>query len=242
MAVACVPLHAVNAVAEHAIALLLALSRKLIISDRSVRNLNFLPDEPVGFDLYGKTIGIIGVGKIGTRIAQILHGFGCNLLGFDINPNVALQQQMGMRYADLSAICSQSDVISINTPLLPQTRYIINKKLIDTMKPGVILINTSRGACVNTEDIIEALASGHIGAYGADVYENEKNVFLKDQIDKDFQDTLLNKLLSFSNVLITPHLAFATREALHSSAATTFHIIDRWKMDNTADQELCGIQ
>lgn len=238
IAVANVPSHFPYAVAEYTVALMLALNRKLILSDRQMHSRNFLSDSLVGFDLHGKTVGIIGLGKIGAKLVEILHGFGCTLLVNDISENIGLQEKFNFRYASLPEICSYADIISLHTPLVPQTRHIINKALIATMKEGVTLINTSRGACVKTVDLIEALESGKLGAYGADVYENEQGLFFHDFSDKIFEDPLLDKLLSFSNVLLTPHQAFATKETLNSMAATTFQNITRWKMDEPSENEL----
>ncbi len=242
IAVANVPANSPHAVAEHTIALLLALNRKLILSDRQMHSRNFLSDDLVGFDLHGKKVGIIGAGKIGAKLIEILHGFGCTLLVNDINENTSLQKRYGFTYAGLAAICEHSDIISIHTPLVPQTRHIINKNLIETMREGTVLINTSRGACVKTADVIVALESGKLAAYGADVYENEQGVFFQDLSGKDLNDPMLDKLLSFPNVLLTPHQAFATKEALNSIAATTFQNITRWKMDEPSENELFRLE
>ena len=236
--VANVPEYSPYAIAEHAVALILALNRKIATVDKQVHNLNFTTSNLVGFDLHGKTVGIIGVGKIGGVFAKIMHGFGCRLLGYDIKENKELQEKYGLEYVDLPALCRESNIISIHTGLTPQTNYLVSKKLIDLMQPGTMLINTSRGGCVNIADVIEGLENGHIGYYGADVYENERGVFFYDHSGKELKDNILKKLLTMPNVLITPHQAFATRDALTNIAATTFYNIDCWKKKQRSKNEL----
>lgn len=236
--VANVPEYSPYAIAEHAVALVLALNRKLIIANQQVHQQNFSIDNLIGIDLHDKTVGIIGAGKIGSVFAKIMHGFGCRLLGYDIKENKILNKNYGLQYADLNALCQKSDIISIHTPLALQTKYIINESVIKSMKKGVILINTSRGACVNTADVIAALEAKHIGFYGADVYEKEKNIFFYDYSNKDLSDEMLVKLLHMPNVIITPHQAFATKEALTNIAETTFYNIDCWNRGKSSINEL----
>ena len=233
-----VPEYFPYSIAEHAVALILALNRKIAIVDKEEHNQIFTTGNLVGFDLNGKIVGIIGAGKIGGVFAKIMHGFGCRLLGYDIKENKALQEKYGLVYVDLPELCREANIISIHTGLTPQKIYLLNKKLIDLMQPGTMLINTSRSGCVNTADVIEGLENGHIGYYGADVYENESGVFFYDHSGKELKEEILKKLLSMPNVLITPHQAFATREALKNIAATTFYNIDCWKKKQRSKNEL----
>lgn len=238
MCVANVPEYSPYAIAEHALALMLALNRKLIIANEQVHQQNFTVSNLIGFDLHGKTIGIIGTGKIGGTLAKILHGFGCRLLAYDIRENKELTNLYGVEYVTLTALCRESDIISIHTCLTPETKHLINRKLIGLMKPGVMLINTSRGACVHTNDVLHFLENGHIGYFGADVYEREKGVFLYDWSGKELRDDTLKKLLGMPNVLITPHQGFATKEALTNIAQTTFYTLHCWANELPADHEL----
>jgi D-lactate dehydrogenase len=236
--VANVPDYSPYAIAEYAVALVLALNRKFIIGDKQVQQQNFTIDNLVGFDLHGKTAGIIGVGRIGSVFAKIMHGFGCRLLGYDIREHKDVKEKYGLEYVDLPTLCREANIISIHTGLTPKTKYIINKKMIGLMQWGVILINTGRGGFVNTADVIADLKAGHIGYYGADVYENERGVFFYDYSDKELKDTMLKELLTMPDVLITPHRAFATGEALTDIAVTTFYNIDCMKRNRESGNEL----
>jgi D-lactate dehydrogenase len=238
IAVANVPEYSPYAIAEHAVALTLALNRKIVLADRQVHDYNFTTAGLIGFDLHGKTVGIIGVGRIGAAFANIMHGFGCRLLGYDIAENEVLREQYGLKYVDLPTLCREADLISIHTNLSPETKYMINKTTIGLMKKGVILINTSRGACVNTAEVIEGLKDGSIGYYGADVYEREKGLFFFDHSGNKPDDALLKQLLSLPNVLLTPHQAFATKEALTNITDTTFHHIHCWRKKQRSEFEL----
>ncbi len=226
IAVANVPAYSPYAIAEHVIALIQALNRKIVIADKQVHQQNFTTDNLIGYDLHSKTIGIIGVGIIGSVLVKIMHGFGCKILCCDLKENTLLKEKFGVEYTDKETLCASADIISIHTSFTPETKYLINKKLIDVMKPGTMLINTGRGACVNTVDVLEGLQNGNIGYYGADVYENERGVFFCDLTGKEMKDDLLKKLLSMPNVLVTPHQAFATKQALTNIADTTFYNID----------------
>jgi D-lactate dehydrogenase len=226
--VANVPDYSPYAVAEHAVALMLALNRKIIRANEQVHKQNFAVDQLVGFDLNKKTVGIIGTGRIGSVVAKILHGFGCSVMAYDVNRNQELEHRYTVFYTGLHSLCSLSDIITIHLPLNDQTHYLIDKKIINEMKRGVMLINTSRGAILNTRDVIHALSDGHIGYVGLDVYEFEKGLFFNDRSGDALRDPLLETLLSYSNVLITPHQAFATREALERIAATTFYNLIAW--------------
>lgn len=208
------------AVAEHAVALLQTLNRKTHRAYSRVRESNFLLDGLVGMDLHGKTIGVVGTGKIGQAFASIMAGFGCSLLGYDVAHNPACVA-LGMRYVPLSELAAQSDVISLHVPLFPETMHLVNAALLASMKSGVVLINTSRGKLIDTDALVEALKSGRVGAVGLDVYEVEEKLFFRDFSQRIMQDDVFARLVSFPNVLVTAHQAFLTHEALGQIAATT---------------------
>jgi len=217
-----VPVYSPHAVAEHAVALLLTLNRKIHRAFNRVRELNFSLNGLVGFDLYGKTAGIVGTGKIGRITAQILRGFGMRVLAYDPFPDHEWAKQAGVEYAeDPTVLLRNSDVISLHTPLTPETRYIIREETIDLMRPGSILINVSRGALVDTKALIQALKSGRLAGVGLDVYEEEEGIFFEDLSCGVLHDDELARLLTFPNVLITSHQAFLTGEALTEIAHTT---------------------
>jgi len=216
-----VPVYSPYAVAEHAVALLLALNRKTHRAFNRVRELNFSLNGLVGFDLHGKTAGVVGTGKIGRIVAQILRGFGMKLLAFDPFPNGEWAAQQGAEYVDASTLAERSDVISLHVPLTPETNYIIRRETLRLMKPGAILINVSRGALIDTTALIEALKSGHLGGVALDVYEEEEGIFFEDLSGQVLHDDELARLLTFPNVLISSHQAFLTREALSDIARTT---------------------
>lgn len=216
-----VPAYSPHAVAEHAIALLLALVRKIPRAAARVREANFSLEGLVGFDLHGKTLGIVGTGKIGAVVARVAAGFGCHVLGHDPQPDAALAVATSLRYVPLSELLTVSDVITLHVPLTPATRHMFNDATLAQTKRGVVLINTSRGALVDTRALIAGLKAEHIGAAGLDVYEEEEGVFFRDRSDEILQDDVLARLLTFPNVLITAHQAFLTREALANIATTT---------------------
>lgn len=216
-----VPEYSPFAVAEHAVALLLALNRKIHRSYLRVRELNFSLDGLVGVDLHGKTVGVIGVGKIGMVFAKIMRGFGCEVLLNDITPNHKFAESIGARFVSLDEIYEKSHVISLHVPLTSQTKYLINRNALNQMQKGVFLINTGRGGLVNTQDLIQQLKTGHLGGAGLDVYEEEENIFFQDHSNEVLQDDVLARLLTFPNVIITSHQAFLTEEALHNIAVTT---------------------
>lgn len=236
--VANVPGYSPYAVAEHATALILALNRKLILADRQVHKHNFKLDRLIGFDLQGKTVGIIGTGRIGSVMTQIMHGFGCRLLAYDPCQLDGLRRRFQLEYTSLVRVCNEADIITIHCPLNNSTKSLIDKTLLTEMKKGVMLINTARGAVINTCDLIEFIENGTIGYYGMDVYEKEKGVFFYDYSDREMNDIQLQKLLAMPNVLITPHQAFATKEALANIAATTFYNIDCWALGRASENEL----
>jgi D-lactate dehydrogenase len=233
-----VPEYSPYSVAEHTVALLLALNRKLIVADKNVKQNNYKLDGLIGFDLYSKTVGIIGVGRIGTIIAKIMHGFGCHLLGYDIYPNMELEKTIGLTYVELDDIYRSSDIIIIQTPLNEQTKYMINKDSISKMKDGVFIINSARGGIVKTADAIEALKSGKIGALGIDVYEREKGLFFYDHSLEILKDDELARLYTFPNVLVTGHQAFLTKEALNDIYTLTFESLKAWKEKKASKYEL----
>jgi D-lactate dehydrogenase len=219
--VARVPAYSPHAVAEHAVALILSLNRKIHRANARVREHNFSLDGLVGFDLHGKTVGVIGTGQIGSIFARIMAGFGCRVLAFDRQPNEAVASLPGTVYATLDEIYAEADIISLHVPLTPETRHLIDERALAQMKTGVMLINTGRGRLIDTGALIEALKSGHLGSAGLDVYEEEEKVFFQDLSDEVLQDDLLARLLTFPNVLITSHQAFLTREALVQIARAT---------------------
>jgi D-lactate dehydrogenase len=216
-----VPAYSPYAVAEHAVALLLALNRKIPRANNRVHDLNFSLQGLVGFDLHGKTAGIIGTGKIGRITAQILRGFGMRVLAFDPYPSPEWAKQYGIEYTEPKTLARECEVISLHTPLTPETHHIINAKTLELVKPGTILINVSRGALIDTKALIEALKSGRIGGVALDVYEEEEGVFFEDLSGKILHDDELARLLTFPNVLITAHQAFLTQEALAEIARVT---------------------
>lgn len=215
-----VPAYSPYAVAEHTVALLLSLNRKTHRAYNRVREGNFNIDGLLGFDLHGRTVGVVGTGKIGTVFAKIMHGFGCKLLAFDPYPNPECED-IGVRYVDLEELFAESDVISLHCPLTPNTHHFINAEAIDRMKPGVVLINTSRGALVDARAVIEGLKSGKIGYLGLDVYEEEADLFFEDLSNQVIQDDVFARLLTFPNVVVTSHQAFFTREAMENISRTT---------------------
>jgi D-lactate dehydrogenase len=221
-----VPVYSPYAVAEHAVALLLTLNRKIHRAFNRVRELNFSLNGLVGFDLHDKTAGIVGTGKIGRIVGQILRGFGMKVLAYDPFPNREWAAQQGVEYVDASSLAGLSDVISLHIPLTPETKHIIRGETLDLMKPGAILINVSRGALIDTAALIEALKSGRLGGVALDVYEEEEGIFFEDLSGQVLQDDELARLLTFPNVLITSHQAFLTREALSDIARTTVANID----------------
>jgi len=220
-----VPAYSPYAVAEHAMALMLTLNRKTHKAYNRVREGNFSLERLTGFDLHGKTVGVIGTGKIGQIFCDIVMGFGCNVLAFDLiahQPTAA----KGVTYLPLVDIFAQADIISLHCPLNEQTKHIINEQTIGMMKEGVMLINTSRGALINTSDAISGLKTGRIGYLGLDVYEQEEKLFFNDLSENIIQDDEILRLLSFPNVLITSHQGFFTEEALTQIAQITLGNID----------------
>jgi D-lactate dehydrogenase len=216
-----VPDYSPYAVAEFTIALALALNRHLSRAYTHVREGNFSLQGLLGFDLHGKTAGIVGTGKIGGIVAEtLLRGFGCRVLAHDLFPNQRLRE-IGVEYVDLDALLSESDLVSLHCPLTAETHHLIDRPRIATMKPGVMLINTSRGGLIDTGAVIDGLKSGRIGHLGLDVYEEEARYFYEDYSSRLIDDDALSRLLTFPNVIVTSHQGFFTREALEQIARTT---------------------
>ena len=206
-------------------ALLLALNRKLHRAYNRVRESNFSLEGLVGFDLHGKTVGIVGTGKIGAVFAKIMAGFGCRLLAFDAFPRTDLP----VTYVTPDVLLAESDVISLHVPLLPETRHFLNATTIAQLKPGAFIINTSRGALIEAQALVDALKTGHIGGAALDVYEEEAGIFFHDLSGKVLQDDVLARLISLPNVLITSHQAFLTHEALANIAKSTLESISAFE-------------
>ncbi|QHV01393.1 2-hydroxyacid dehydrogenase [Synechocystis sp. CACIAM 05] len=216
-----VPSYSPHAVAEHTVGLILALNRKLYRAYNRVRDDNFSLEGLLGFDLHGTTVGVIGTGKIGLAFAQIMNGFGCHLLGYDAFPNDKFTAIGQALYVSLNELLAHSDIISLHCPLLPETHYLINTNTIAQMKPGVMLINTSRGHLIDTQAVIQGIKSHKIGFLGIDVYEEEEELFFTDHSNTIIQDDTFQLLQSFPNVMITAHQGFFTHNALQTIAATT---------------------
>jgi D-lactate dehydrogenase len=216
-----VPAYSPEAVAEHTVALILALNRKIYRAYRQVREGNFSLEGLVGFNLHGKTVGLVGTGRIGTAVAKILGpGFGCRLLAYDPEPN-KICEKLGLTYVNLPELVSQSDILSLHAPLLPSTAHVINERTIALMKTGAMLINTSRGGLIDTQAVINAVKTGKIGYLGLDVYEEETDLFFDDLSLQVIPDDVFSRLLTLPNVVITGHQAFLTKEALEHIAQTT---------------------
>ncbi len=224
MTVLRVPAYSPYAVAEHAVALMLALNRKLHRAYQRVREQNFSLNGLMGFDMHGKTVGVVGTGKIGAVVCRILHGFGCRLLAFDPMPNPEVAA-LGAVYVSLNELLEQSDVVTLQCPLTPDTKHLINAAALARMKPKAMLINTSRGGIVDTRALIETLKAGKLGAVGLDVYEEEADLFFQDLSDQVIQDDVFARLLTFPNVLVTAHQGFFTQEAVEAIQRTTIENI-----------------
>ncbi|MDQ3002120.1 MAG: 2-hydroxyacid dehydrogenase [Fibrobacterota bacterium] len=229
--IARVPAYPPYAVAEHTLTLALGLSRKLCRTYNRVREGNFSLEGMLGMGLHGKTVGIVGTGKIGAVVAGIFKGFGCALTGYDVNPSSECLA-LGMTYLPFHELVRTSDIITLHCPLTPETRHLIGSREVAMMKPGCMLINTSRGAVLDTRAVIEGLKSGKIGNLGLDVYEEEADIFFADLSGQVIQDDVFARLLTFPNVIITGHQGFFTQEALLDITQTT--------MDNLSEFERSG--
>ena len=224
-----VPAYSPYAVAEYSLALMLSLNRKIHRAYWRTRDGNFSLNGLMGFDMHGKTIGIIGTGKIAKILIRLLKGFGMRILAYDLYPDMKFAGEEGISYVSLDELYRESDIISLHCPLTDQTKYMIDKDSIDKMKEGVMIINTGRGQLINTNDLIEGLREKNSAAAGLDVYEEEGEYFYEDKSDKIIDDDVLARLLSFNNVIVTSHQAFFTKEALHNIAETTLQNIEDFR-------------
>ena len=232
-----VPAYSPQAVAEHAVALILTLNRKTHKTYNRVREGNFSLENLTGFNLYGKTVGVIGTGKIGTAFCNIMLGFGCKVIAYDIKEIDALRTK-GVEYRSLVEVLHHSDIVSLHCPLTPETKYIFDSSAFSKMKKGAMLIKTSRGGLIKTDDAIKALRSGHLGYLGIDVYEQEENLFFKDLTESLIQDDVIERLMSFHNVLITPHQGFFTQEALDQIAIKTLQNFSDFESGILSDNQV----
>lgn len=216
-----VPEYSPHAIAEHTLALMLCLNRKVHRAYLRTKENNFALNGLLGFDMYGKTVGVVGTGRIGRTVVGVLKGLGMDVVCYDLYPNEELAKSMGIRYVSLDELYQLSDVITLHCPLTPETEYLINQQSIERMKDGVMIINTGRGKLINTKDLIEGLISRKVGYAGLDVYEEEGAYFYEDFSDRIMTDDILARLLSFNNVIVTSHQAFFTKEAMNNIATTT---------------------
>ena len=233
-----VPAYSPHAVAEYAVTLMLCLNRKVYRSVYRTREGNFKLKGLMGFDMYGKTAGLIGLGRIAKELVKILRGFGMNVIAYDPYPDKAFAEAHQTRLVSLDELYAESDIISLHCPLTDENKFLINRDSIQKMKPGMMLINTGRGKLIRTEDLIEGLRTGQIGSAGLDVYEEEQNFFYEDRSDKMIDDDKLALLLMMPNVIITSHQAFFTREAMHNIATTTLENIRDWADGRTLKNEV----
>ena len=231
-----VPAYSPEAVAEHAMAMILTLNRKTHKAYNRVREQNFSLNGLLGFDLHGKTVGIIGTGNIGKAFAKIVTGFGCKVLAFDIVTDAEMEKG-GVTFVSLETIFKESDIISLHCPLNEKTKHLIDKKSLSMMKEHVMIINTSRGGLIETACVIEGLKEGKIGYLGIDVYEQEEKLFFRDLSEDIIQDDAIQRLMSFPNVLVTAHQAFFTNEALTQIALVTFSNIESLLTQNDIDNK-----
>ena len=232
-----VPKYSPYAVAEHAVGLILMLNRKLNKAYNRVRDDNFSLDGLLGFDLHGATVGVIGTGNIGQTFSQIMTGFGCRVLAHDPYPNPVCLE-IGVAYKTLPDLLAASDIVSLHCPLTPETYHLLNERSLGDLKPGAMVINTSRGGLVDTKAVIKAIKTGKIGYLGIDVYEQEENLFFEDRSNTVVQDDDIQRLQSFNNVVITAHQAFFTREALTNIAKTTINSLSQFEKGEACDCEI----
>jgi D-lactate dehydrogenase len=230
IAVARVPAYSPHAVAEHTLALILALNRGIHRAYNRVREGNFALEGLLGFDLAGRTVGVVGTGRIGEIVVRILLGFGCRVLACDPYPNPAVQA-LGVPYASFDQVLAESDVITLHCPLTPATHHLMDGAALARIRPGAMLVNTSRGAIVDTRAVIAALKAGRLGSLGIDVYEEEADLFFEDLSSRFIDDDVFARLLTFPNVLVTGHQGFFTEDALRNIAETTIGNLDRFVAD-----------
>ena len=233
-----VPAYSPYAVAEYSLALMLSLNRKIHRAYWRTRDGNFSLNGLMGFDMHGKTVGIIGTGKIAKILIRILKGLGMHILAYDVYPDYKFAEEEGITYTTLDELYKNSDIISLHCPLTEQTRYIINDDSIAKMKDGVMIINTGRGQLIHTNALIEGLKEKKISAAGLDVYEEEGDYFYEDKSDKIIDDDVLARLLSFNNVIVTSHQAFFTKEAMHNIAETTLQNIEDFRQNRPLVNEV----
>ncbi|HKK38902.1 MAG TPA: NAD(P)-dependent oxidoreductase [Cryomorphaceae bacterium] len=229
MKVANTPEYSNSAIAEHAIAMMLLLNRNLIKANKKIDRHDFRLKGLVGKELSKQTVGIVGVGSIGSKVTEILNGFGSEILLYDVVKNEELEKKYNARYVELEELCRNSDIITIHAPLNDKTKHLIDREKIERMKNGVVLLNLSRGGIVKTEDLIEALKSGKVGKAGLDVYENEKGLFFFDHSDEPINDEMFTYLESNENVFITAHQAFTTETALTRMTKMAFETLEKWE-------------
>ncbi len=215
-----VPAYSPSAVAEHAVGLILTLNRRIHRAVARVREGNFSLNGLLGFDLAGTTVGVVGTGQIGAVFVRIMRGFGCDVLAHDPYPDAEVEA-LGARYVPIDELYERSDIVSLHCPLTPQTHHLVGREALTQMRPGVMLVNTSRGALIDTQAVIDGLKDGVVGALGIDVYEEEEQLFFQDLSDRVITDDVFSRLLTFPNVVVTAHQGFFTREALGKIASTT---------------------
>ncbi len=236
--VANTPKYAPNSIAEHAIALLLGINRHLVLANEQLSNNIFLLDGLIGSNLQNKTIGILGTGRIGSVITKIIHGFDCTILANDLDENENLVDMFRVTYVSKETICDQADIIIISLPLTSQTHYLIDESFLEKVKKNVLIVNIARGAIVKTKAMLKALNANKVRGYATDVYEKESGVFFYDHSSKNIQDDNLKALINHPKVLLTPHQAFATKEALSNIAETTIYNLNCWNEDSISTNEL----
>ena len=234
-----VPSYSPHAVAEHAVALMLTLNRKIHRAYLRTHDNNFSLNGLLGFDMQGKTAGIIGTGQIGKALIGILKGFGMRVLAYDAFPDKDYQEKTGFDYTDLNTLYRESDIVSLHCPLNKETYHLIGQEAIGKMKPGVMIINTGRGALIDSKSLIEGLKTGHVGFAGLDVYEEESDYFFEDRSSSVMTDDLLARLLSFNNVVITSHQGFFTREAMQNISRTTLNNVKEFFTEQKLANEIC---
>ena len=232
-----VPAYSPEAIAEHALALILTLNRKTHKAFNRIREGNFSLEGLTGFNLYGKTVGVIGTGRTGFAFARIMLGMGCKVVAHDMFPSDELKE-MGVTYIDFNELLAESDIISLHCPLTPETHHLFDKRAFRRMKPGAMLINTSRGAVIDTRDAIEALKNHKLGYLAIDVYEQEEKLFFRDLSESILQDDTIARLMTFPNVLITAHQGFFTQEALGQIDSVTLNNINDFRMGITSENEV----
>ncbi len=236
--VANAPDYSPNAVAEHAVGLLLALNRKITLSRKQTQQYDFRLSKLVGFDLVGKTVGVVGTGRIGSVIVRIMSGFGCNVIATDPQIDATLVDNYKVNYCDIDSLCFKSDIIFLSLPLTTATHQLIDASKLTLMHKEVLLINVARGGVVETQEVIDYVTSNRIGGYATDVYDKESGVFSYNRSDSIPEDKVLEELLQNDRMLLTPHQAFATREALHNIASTTIENLNAWQKGATPASQL----